>query len=85
VGPVKSNGAVEAMATCSIRSISRLNSALRVSIPDLRNDSTLRSVEARREPVVLRQVEIDDRAASRPAIVPATRRRRLDEPLRNVA
>ena len=38
VGPISSSGSCELIATCSMRSISRLKAALCVSMPDFRND-----------------------------------------------
>ena len=39
VGPISRSGALEAMATRSICSMSLLKAALRVSMPDLRKES----------------------------------------------
>ena len=62
VGPVSNSGALLAITTRSIRSIRRLNSALRVSMPDLRNDVGLFLIqgESSRQAIVLRQVQVDD-------------------------
>ena len=56
-----------ATATCSIRSTTALNAALRVSMPDLRIDRSSRSSrgEARGDAVVLREIEVDDAVAAR--------------------
>lgn len=43
VGPQSSSGAVERIATCSIRSIVALNVAERVAMPDLRKDVASRA------------------------------------------
>ena len=68
VGPVSRIGARELMATCSIRSISALKPALLVSMPGLEERLTLDLLlpKSRRETVVLREVEVDDREGPGP-------------------
>ena len=71
-----------------MRAITSLNTRLRVSMPALRNDRSSRCCwrEARREAVVLRQIEIDD-AGTTPAScrLAALRRRRLEQARRECA
>lgn len=42
VGPMSKSGSFDARATCSMRSMSRLNVSLLVSMPDFRNESPSR-------------------------------------------